>query len=92
LHDWGEGQGGIAAVAADPLYAGMNLGRRIVGYLIEKARKNGMRRVFVLTTATQDWFESLGFREAAVDSLPQRKRQVYDQVRKSKIFALELNR
>jgi len=90
LHDWGEGQGEIAAVAADPLYVGMNLGRRIVRYLIDKARKNGMDRVFVLTTFTQDWFESLGFREASLDSLPQRKRQAYDRSRNSKVFALEL--
>ncbi|MDR0401226.1 MAG: amino-acid N-acetyltransferase, partial [Treponema sp.] len=33
LHDWGEAQGEIAAVATDPLYADMGLGRRIVGYL-----------------------------------------------------------
>jgi len=91
LHDWGEGQGEIAATAADPLFAGMNLGRRIVGYLIEKARKNGMSRVFVLTTHTQDWFESLGFSEAPVDSLPQRKRRVYDHNRKSKVYALEIS-
>jgi len=90
LHDWGENQGEIAAIATDPLYSGMNLGRRIVGYLIEKARKNGMSRVFVLTSKTQDWFETLGFREAPVDSLPQQKRQIYDQTRKSKVFALEL--
>ena len=90
LHDWGEGQGEIAAVAADPLYAGMNLGRRTVGYLMEKARKNGMKGVFVLTTQTQDWFESLGFRETSVDSLPARKRQVYDHERKSKVFSLDL--
>jgi amino-acid N-acetyltransferase len=90
LHDWGEGQGEIAAVATDPLYVGLNLGRRIVGYLIEKARKKGMNHVFVLTTSTQDWFESLGFHEAPVDSLPARKRQRYDQTRKSKVFALKL--
>jgi amino-acid N-acetyltransferase len=90
LHDWSEGQGEIAAVASDPLYSGMNLGRRIVGYLIEKARKKGMNRVFVLTTVTQDWFETLGFREARLDSLPEKKRQVYDQSRKSKVYALEL--
>ncbi|MCL1836880.1 MAG: amino-acid N-acetyltransferase [Treponema sp.] len=92
LHDWGEGRGEIAAVAADPLYSGMNLGRRIVGSLIEKARKKGMSAVFVLTTQTQDWFESLGFREAAIDSLPERKRQAYDYERKSKVFSLELER
>jgi len=92
LYDWGEGQGEIAAVATDPLFTGMNLGRRIVSYLVEKARKNRMNRVFVLTTQTQDWFESLGFREAPVESLPERKRQAYDQSRKSKVFALELGR
>jgi len=92
LHDWGEGQGEIAAVATEPLYTGMNLGRRIVSYLIEKARKAHMTRVFVLTTQTQDWFESLGFHEATVDSLPAQKRTAYDHGRKSKIFALELKK
>jgi len=90
LHDWGEGQGEIAAVATDPLYTGMNLGRRIVSCLIDKARKADMARVFVLTTQTQDWFESLGFHEAPLDTLPPRKRQTYDPSRKSKAFTLTL--
>jgi amino-acid N-acetyltransferase len=90
LHDWGEDQGEIAAVATDPLYADLGLGRRIVGYLIERARKKNMRRVFVLTTSTQDWFETLGFKEAPVESLPERKRGIYDQNRRSKIFSLKL--
>ena len=89
LHDWGESQGEIAAVATDPNYTDLGLGRKIVGCLIEKARKKKMRRVFVLTTQSQDWFESLGFKEASVESLPEQKRKVYDQVRKSKVFALE---
>jgi len=90
LHDWGESQGEIAAVATDPQYTDLGLGRKIVGFLIEKAKKLNMRRVFVLTTQSHDWFESLGFKEAAVDSLPEKKRNVYDQTRKSKVFALEL--
>jgi amino-acid N-acetyltransferase len=90
LVDWGENQGEIAAVATDPNYTDLGLGRKIVGFLIEKAKKSKMRRVFVLTTQTQDWFESLGFKDAPVDSLPERKRRVYDQARKSKVFALEL--
>jgi amino-acid N-acetyltransferase len=91
LHDWGESQGEIAAVATDPQYADLGLGRRIVGFLVEKARKCRMRRVFVLTTQTQDWFESLGFKEAAVETLPEQRRKVYDKSRKSKIYALELS-
>jgi len=90
LHNWGENQCEIAAVATDPQYATLGLGRKIIGFLIEKARKNNMRRVFALTTQTQDWFETLGFKETSVESLPVQKRRVYDQNRKSKVFALEL--
>ncbi|MDR2435052.1 MAG: amino-acid N-acetyltransferase [Treponema sp.] len=90
LHDWGEGQGEIAAVAADPLYADFGLGRRIVSFLIEKARKTRLSRVFVLTTYAQDWFETLGFSETAVESLPEQKRRLYDHNRRSKVFVLEL--
>jgi amino-acid N-acetyltransferase len=90
LHDWGESQGEIAAVATDPQYKDLGLGRKIVGYLIEKGRKSNMRRVFVLTTQTQDWFEYLGFKEVSVESLPEQKHKNYDQNRNSKVFALEL--
>jgi amino-acid N-acetyltransferase len=90
LHDWGEGQGEIAAVATDPSYTDMGLGRQIVRYLIDRAEKQGLRRVFVLTTGTHDWFEFLGFRESTVESLPERKQKNYDKARKSKIFALDL--
>jgi len=90
LHDWGEAQGEIAALATDPLYADLGLGRRIVGYLIERARKRSFRRVFVLTTRTHDWFEYLGFREISVEELPEKKRKVYNQERRSKVFALDL--
>jgi len=68
----------------------MNLGGRIVSCLIEKARKAGISRVFVLTTQTQDWFESLGFQETPLDTLPARRRQIHDPTRKSKVFALKL--
>lgn len=89
LHNWGEGQAEIAALATDPAYADMGLGRRIVKFLIERARKEGFRRVFVLTTRTHDWFEFLGFKEAPTESLPERKN--YDRSRNSKVFALTLS-
>ena len=90
LHNWGEEQGEIAAIATDPDYADMGLGRRIVHYLIDRAKKQGFKRVFVLTTRTRDWFESLGFREAPAESLPEKKRRRYDQTRNSKVFTLDL--
>jgi amino-acid N-acetyltransferase len=90
LHDWGEGQGEIAAVATDPAFAEMGLGRRVVHYLIDRAKKQGLNRVFALTTQSRDWFEFLGFREDSVESLPERKRKDYDRGRISKDFALDL--
>jgi amino-acid N-acetyltransferase len=67
----------------------MGLGRRIVKFLIDRARKEEFRRVFVLTTRTHDWFEFLGFKEVAAESLPERKN--YDRSRNSKVFALNLS-
>ncbi|MDR2194403.1 MAG: amino-acid N-acetyltransferase [Treponema sp.] len=90
LHDWGERQAEIAAVATDPSFTAMGLGRRIVNYLIKKAAKKGFERVFVLTTTTQDWFEALGFKEASVETLPARKRQSYNRQRNSNVFALNI--
>jgi amino-acid N-acetyltransferase len=91
LHDYGGGQGEIAAIATNPVYGHLSMGRKIVSYLIEKAARIGMTRVFVLTTRTIDWFEQLGFVEADVASLPARKAEAYDRARKSRIFALELS-
>jgi amino-acid N-acetyltransferase len=90
LHDWGEGQGEIAAVATNSAYTDMGLGRRIVRYLIDRAAKRDFHRVFVLTTRTHDWFELLGFGECSVESLPERRRRNYDRNRKSMVFALDI--
>jgi amino-acid N-acetyltransferase len=90
LHDYGAGQAEIAAIATNPVYGHLSMGRKIVSYLIEKAARIGMNRVFALTTRTVDWFEQLGFVEASLDSLPPRKRETYNHARKSRIFALDL--
>jgi amino-acid N-acetyltransferase len=90
LHDYGEGQGEIAAIATNPVYGHLSMGRKIVSYLIQKAIKLGMDRVFVLTTRTIDWFEQLGFVETDLESIPARRREAYNHARKSRIFALDL--
>ncbi|MDR0602622.1 MAG: GNAT family N-acetyltransferase, partial [Treponema sp.] len=84
-------QGEIAALATDPSCTDAGAGSRIIRYLVDRAKKQGMRRVFVLTTRAHDWFESLGFRESGVESLPAERSKSYDRSRKSKIFALEIN-
>jgi amino-acid N-acetyltransferase len=89
LHLWGE-QGEIAAMVTDPVYADMGLGKKIVHFLIDRARKQRLRQVFVLTTRTHDWFETLGFKEDTIERLPEKRRRNYNHNRKSKIFTLEI--
>ena len=79
---WGE----IAAVAVDIGCKHLGIGRRIVGRLIDEARRDGLAAVFVLTTRTMDWFLSLGFAPASVDELPAERRQTYDRERNSRIY------
>ena len=90
LHDYGEGQGEIAAIATNPVYSHLSMGRKILSYLVEKAAKAGMTQVFALTTQTVDWFEQLGFTQVGLESLPARKRESYNHARKSRILALDV--
>ena len=90
LHDYGEGQAEIAGIATNPVYRHLSMGRKIVSYLVDKAERMGLHRVFALTTRTVDWFEQMGFVETTLETLPEKKREAYDHARKSRIFALEL--
>ena len=90
LHLWGEDQAEIAAITTDPSYKEMGLGSRMVNYFINKAKKLNQKRVFALTTSSEDWFLSLGFEEVNIESLPEKRRSVYDHSRNSKIMAFNL--
>ena len=80
----------VAAVAVDETYAGFGIGRRIVSFLIDKARSLGLGQLYVLTTQTSDWFVQFGFREGAVGDLPDDRRRLYDRQRSSRVLLLDL--
>jgi amino-acid N-acetyltransferase len=79
----------IAAVAVDETYVGMGIGKRIVSFLISRARQSGLKQVFVLTTQTADWFLQFGFREGGVEDLPPGKRKYYNRSRNSRVLVLD---
>ncbi|MBN1834679.1 MAG: amino-acid N-acetyltransferase [Spirochaetales bacterium] len=83
-------RGEIAGVAVDETYSGMGIGKRIVSYLIEQARRARLRQLYVLTTQTWDWFVQFGFRDGTVSDLPEDKRELYDRRRNSRVLLLEL--
>jgi amino-acid N-acetyltransferase len=69
----------------------MGIGPKLVSYLIEEAKKQGAKTVFVLTTQTSDWFEKLGFVSDEIETLPEERKQLWSKKRNSKLFRLKLN-
>jgi amino-acid N-acetyltransferase len=84
------GRAEIAAIAVDETYAGLGIGKRILGYLLDWARRLSLRQLYALTTQTADWFLQFGFREGEVGDLPEERRRSYDRQRNSRVLLLDL--
>lgn len=65
---------------------GEQLMRRVEG----RAKKEGIKRLFVLTTQTEHWFIERGFILGKVEDLPHCKRRLYNLQRKSKVLFKDL--
>lgn len=90
MHQYSDNQGEIAGIAVDRGFAGLGIGKRLVLYLVEKAKERGLSRVFALTTQTADWFEKLGFRQGDLNEIARKKRTYYNSSRNSKIYVYDL--
>jgi amino-acid N-acetyltransferase len=84
------GRGEIAAITVDRTYKGFGIGRRILSYLVDRARSTGIKHLYVLTTQTADWFLQFGFQEGGVQDLPEDKRRDYNRLRNSRILLLDV--
>ncbi len=80
----------IAGVVVDESFSRIGIGPKLVSYLIEKAKTCDAKSVFILTTQTSDWFESLGFKQDDVNTLPEKRKSLWDEKRGSKLFRLVL--
>jgi len=61
--------GEVRSLAVEEGMQGLGIGRALVEYLLEDARKLGLKRVFALTYIEQ-FFEQFGFRRVQKESLP----------------------
>jgi amino-acid N-acetyltransferase len=91
LHPFGEKTAELAALAVDESYKHLGIGRRIVSFLLERAKEQGLRRVFALTTMSSDWFLQFGFRRGGTGDIPEERREHYDRSRNSRIYLYELS-
>ena len=85
-----DGCGEIACIVSHPEYRGGKRGQRLLKELEQEARRQGLGRVFVLTTQTAHWFLEQGFVESSRDGLPGQKQSLYNLQRSSKVFFKQL--
>lgn len=85
-----EKAGEIACLTVHPDYRSAGCGDALLKNIEAKARSQGSKKLFVLTTRTAHWFVERGFVETAVDELPKAKQGLYNYQRRSKVFVKEL--
>ena len=82
--------GEMACFSIDASMQGMGLGERMLAHIENRARREGMKELFVLTTRTAHWFIKRGFMPATVNDLPDNRQKIYNWQRKSQIFIKKL--
>ncbi|MBI2313963.1 MAG: amino-acid N-acetyltransferase [Betaproteobacteria bacterium] len=82
--------GELACLAVLPDHRDRGCGELLVKQIESLARKRGLRRLFVLTTRAEHWFEELGFEESSAEMLPRQRRALYNLQRRSKVFVKRL--
>lgn len=86
----GEDLAEMACLAVRSSAQGQGDGERLLRRLELRARSQGVRRLYVLTTRTMHWFLKRGFVEASPEDLPANRRDLYNWQRRSKVLIKNL--
>lgn len=81
-----DGAAELACLVVHPDYRDGGRGEWLLAQVEMVARRQGLSRLFVLTTRTAHWFRERGFTPADVNTLPRRRQELYNWQRQSKIF------
>jgi len=76
----------IGCLVVNKKYRGEGKGDGMLGFLERLCVQSGIKSVFVLSTQTMQFFSERGYDEVGVEALPERKRENYNEKRKSKVY------
>ena len=79
-------EGELACLAVNPEYRHGRRGDELLERIESRARAQGLKTLFVLTTRTAHWFRERGFEPSSVERLPAARASLYNYQRNSKIF------
>lgn len=76
----------IACVAVHQDYRKSNRGAQVLEFLEQRAKKQGLTALYLLTTHTGHWFMEQGFHKVERSALPAAKQALYNYQRNSQVF------
>ena len=76
----------LACLAVDENYQESGKGEELFLNIEEQAIKQGVEKLFILTTQTAHWFLERGFIEADINDLPVAKQELFNYQRNSKVL------
>ena len=80
----------VACLVIDPDYHNSGRGEQLYSILEQNAKREGVNKIYVLTTQATHWFKELGFNDASFSDLPVKKKNLYNYKRNSKILTKEI--
>lgn len=80
----------LACLVVHPEFRGRDAGERLLESMEQRARRQRLKKLFVLTTRAEHWFVEHGFAEVGVDELPAQKREMYNYQRRSVVLIKRL--
>lgn len=86
-----EGLAELACLVVHPSWQGSGDGERLLKKIEQEARKQGYKKLFVLTTQTSHFFQKRGFAPADVNQLPAERKRMYDRTRNSQVLIKNLS-
>ncbi len=78
--------GEMAALTVSPASQGQGDGEKVLKRIEQRARAQGLKSIFVLTTRTMHWFLKRGFSPVNPDWLPEARKKKYNWDRKSQVL------
>lgn len=79
-------QAELACVAVHPEYQTHGRGARLLAHVEQQAARQGIQKLFALTTQTIHWFREQGFVPGTVADLPDERQALYNYQRNSRIL------
>jgi amino-acid N-acetyltransferase len=86
LYSYDDSIGELACLTVHGDYRSSGRGDSLLEAIEHRARQQGLRELFVLTTRTSHWFRERGFKNVELSKLPVRKRDMYNYQRNAKVL------